>query len=141
MKEFEDAFEYSETEDQAEAIIDCEARHGVAASHGRLLCGDVGYCKTEVAQCARLLGDQRQQAGCGSGRRRRCLPFSTGKTFKQRLPPFPVKVEMISRFARPRQIKKILERVATGKVRPPGSVRTACSRRREVRDLAVLVGG
>ncbi len=115
MKEFEDAFEYSETEDQAQAIADVKRDMEGQLPMDRLLCGDVGYGKTEVAMRAafKALSDNKQVAVLAPTT---VLAFQHYETFKQRFAAFPVKVEMISRFRTPKQVKEILERVAVGKV-------------------------
>jgi transcription-repair coupling factor (superfamily II helicase) len=115
MKEFEDAFEYNETEDQAQAIVDVKRDMESQLPMDRLLCGDVGYGKTEVAMRAafKALSDNKQVAVLAPTT---VLAFQHYETFKQRFAAFPVKVEMISRFRTPKQIKEILERVAVGKV-------------------------
>ena len=115
MKEFEDAFEYNETEDQAQAIVDVKRDMESQLPMDRLLCGDVGYGKTEVAMRAafKALSDNKQVAVLAPTT---VLAFQHYETFKQRFAAFPVKVEMISRFRSNKQIKEILERVAVGKV-------------------------
>ncbi len=115
MKEFQDAFEYSETEDQGQAIIDVKRDMESQLPMDRLLCGDVGYGKTEVAMRAafKAVSDNKQVAVLAPTT---VLAFQHYETFKQRFAPFPVNVEMISRFRTPRQIKNILQRVDTGKV-------------------------
>jgi len=115
MKEFEDAFEYNETEDQAQAIADVKCDMESQLPMDRLLCGDVGYGKTEVAMRAafKALSDNKQVAVLAPTT---VLAFQHYETFKQRFAAFPVKVEMISRFRTPKQVKEILERTAVGKV-------------------------
>jgi transcription-repair coupling factor (superfamily II helicase) len=115
MREFEDAFEYSETEDQAQAIVDVKRDMESEQPMDRLLCGDVGYGKTEVAMRAafKAINDNKQVAVLAPTT---VLAFQHYETFKQRFAAFPVTVEMISRFRSPRQQKEILERVASGKV-------------------------
>ena len=115
MKEFEDAFEYNETEDQAQAIADVKRDMESQLPMDRLLCGDVGYGKTEVAMRAafKALSGNKQVAVLAPTT---VLVFQHYETFKQRFAAFPVKVEMISRFRTAKQIKEILERTAVGKV-------------------------
>ncbi|MBI1740065.1 MAG: transcription-repair coupling factor [Acidobacteriales bacterium] len=115
MKEFEDAFEYSETEHQAEAIIDVKRDMESQLPMDRLLCGDVGYGKTEVAMRAafKAISDNKQVAVLAPTT---VLAFQHYETFKQRFNTFPVTVEMISRFRSSKQIKEILQRVEAGKV-------------------------
>ncbi len=115
MKEFEDAFEYNETEDQAQAIADVKRDMESQLPMDRLLCGDVGYGKTEVAMRAafKALSDNKQVAVLAPTT---VLAFQHYETFKQRFAPFPLTVEMISRFRTAKQIKEILQRVEAGKV-------------------------
>jgi transcription-repair coupling factor (superfamily II helicase) len=115
MKEFEDAFEYNETDDQAQAIADVKRDMESQLPMDRLLCGDVGYGKTEVAMRAafKALSDNKQVAVLAPTT---VLAFQHYETFKQRFAPFPLTVEMISRFRTAKQVKEILQRVEAGKV-------------------------
>jgi len=115
MREFEDAFEYSETEDQAQAIADLKRDMESPQPMDRLLCGDVGYGKTEVAMRAafKAINDNKQVAVLAPTT---VLVFQHFETFKQRFAAFPVTIEMISRFRSAKQQKEILQRVETGKV-------------------------
>ena len=115
VREFEDAFEFNETEDQAQAITD--VMHDMESSQpmDRLLCGDVGYGKTEVAMRAafKAVGDNKQVAVLAPTT---VLAFQHYETFKQRFGPFPVTIEMISRFRSPKQQKEILQKAEGGKI-------------------------
>ncbi len=115
MHEFEDAFEYSETDDQAQAITDVKRDMESSQPMDRLLCGDVGYGKTEVAMRAafKAISDNKQVAALAPTT---VLAFQHYETFKQRFAAFPITVEMISRFRTPKQQKEILQRVEAGKV-------------------------
>src|SRR5229473_407361 len=115
MREFEDAFEYSETDDQALAITDIKRDMESSLPMDRLLCGDVGYGKTEVAMRAafKAINDNKQVAVLAPTT---VLAFQHYETFKQRFATFPVQIEMISRFRSPKQQKEILQRVEAGKV-------------------------
>jgi transcription-repair coupling factor (superfamily II helicase) len=115
IREFEDAFEFSETEDQAQAIVDVMRDMESTLPMDRLLCGDVGYGKTEVAMRAafKAVSDNKQVAVLAPTT---VLAFQHFETFKQRFGPFPVTIEMISRFRNPRQQKEILERLEAGKI-------------------------
>jgi len=115
MREFEDAFEYSETEDQALAITDVKRDMESSLPMDRLLCGDVGYGKTEIAMRAafKAINDNKQVAALAPTT---VLAFQHYETFKQRFAAFPVSIEMISRFRSPKQQKEILQRVEAGKV-------------------------
>jgi transcription-repair coupling factor (superfamily II helicase) len=115
MHEFEDAFPYNETEDQGMAIADVKRDMESSQPMDRLLCGDVGYGKTEVAMRAafKAVNDNRQVAVLAPTT---VLAFQHFETFKQRFAAFPVTIEMISRFRTAKQQKEILQKVETGKV-------------------------
>jgi transcription-repair coupling factor (superfamily II helicase) len=115
MREFEDAFEYSETEDQDQAIKDVKRDMESQQPMDRLLCGDVGYGKTEVAMRAafKAIHDNKQIAVLAPTT---VLAFQHFETFKQRFAAFPVTIEMISRFRSAKQQKEILQKVEAGRV-------------------------
>ena len=115
MREFEDAFEYSETDDQDLAITDVKRDMESTQPMDRLLCGDVGYGKTEIAMRAafKAVTDNKQVAVLAPTT---VLAFQHSETFKQRFAAFPVTIEMISRFRTPKQQKEILQKVEAGKV-------------------------
>jgi transcription-repair coupling factor (superfamily II helicase) len=115
MKEFEDAFEFTETEDQAQAIVDVKSDMESGRPMDRLLCGDVGYGKTEVAMRAafKALSDNKQVAVLAPTT---VLAFQHYETFKQRFAAFPITIEMISRFRSPKQQKEILQKLEAGKI-------------------------
>jgi transcription-repair coupling factor (superfamily II helicase) len=115
MHEFEDAFDYNETDDQISAIADIKSDMESTQPMDRLLCGDVGYGKTEVAMRAafKAVLDGKQVAVLTPTT---VLCFQHFESFKRRFANFPVTVEMISRFRTAKEKKEILERVADGKV-------------------------
>jgi transcription-repair coupling factor (superfamily II helicase) len=115
VREFEDAFEFSETEDQAQAIADVTRDMESTQPMDRLLCGDVGYGKTEVAMRAafKAVSDNRQVALLAPTT---VLAFQHYETFKQRFAAFPVTIEMISRFRNAKQQKEILQKTEAGKI-------------------------
>jgi transcription-repair coupling factor (superfamily II helicase) len=115
MREFEDTFEFSETEDQETAIADVKRDMESTQPMDRLLCGDVGYGKTEIAMRAafKAISDNKQVAVLAPTT---VLAFQHYETFKQRFAAFPVAIEMISRFRSPKQQKEILQKVEAGKV-------------------------
>jgi transcription-repair coupling factor (superfamily II helicase) len=115
FREFEDAFEFNETEDQAQAIKDVIKDMESSQPMDRLLCGDVGYGKTEVSMRAafKAIGDNKQVAVLAPTT---VLAFQHFETFKQRFAPFPVTIEMISRFRTPKQQKEILQKTEAGKI-------------------------
>ncbi len=113
--EFEDAFEFSETEDQMNAILDVKRDMEATTPMDRLLCGDVGYGKTEVAMRAtfKAVQDGRQVAVLAPTT---VLAFQHFNTFKQRFAAFPLKIDMLSRFRTPKQIKESLARLEAGEL-------------------------
>src|SRR4030088_103903 len=115
VREFEDAFEFSETEDQAQAISDVIRDMESSQPMDRLLCGDVGYGKTEVAMRAafKAVSDNKQVAVLAPTT---VLAFQHYETFKQRFAAFPVTIEMISRFRNAKQQKEILQKTEAGKI-------------------------
>jgi len=115
QKELEDSFPYVETEDQASAIKDIKRDMERARPMDRLLCGDVGYGKTEVAVRAafKAVLDGKQVAMLVPTT---VLAQQHYETFCQRLAAFPVKVEMLSRFRTHREQTEILLRLALGEV-------------------------
>ncbi len=115
QREFEDAFDYNETDDQAAAIVDIKHDMESTMPMDRLLCGDVGYGKTEVAMRAafKAVQDNRQVAVLAPTT---VLAFQHFETFKRRFAAFPIGIEMISRFRTARQQKEIVEKVEQGKI-------------------------
>ena len=115
QREFEEAFEYTETPDQLTAIGDIKHDMESDRPMDRLVCGDVGFGKTEVAMRAlfKALGDGKQAAVLAPTT---VLAFQHYETFRQRFAAFPVEIEMLTRFRTARQQKEIVERVAAGKV-------------------------
>ncbi len=115
QREFEDAFDFTETDDQISAIADIKRDMESTLPMDRLLCGDVGYGKTEVAMRAafKAVQDGRQVAVLTPTT---ILSFQHFETFKSRFRQFPITVEMISRFRTPKEQKLILERVENGRV-------------------------
>ena len=95
MREFEDAFEYNPTDDQVAAVEDIKRDMEGAQPMDRLLCGDVGYGKTEVAMRAayKAVNDSKQVTVLAPTT---VLAFQHYETFKRRFAAFPVNIEMIS---------------------------------------------
>jgi transcription-repair coupling factor (superfamily II helicase) len=138
MREFEDAFEYSETEDQDLAITDVKRDMESTQPMDRLLCGDVGYGKTEIAMRAafKAVTDNKQVAVLAPTT---VLAFQHYETFKQRFAAFPVTIEMISRFRTPKQQKEILQKVEAGKVDVLIGTHRLLSKDVKFADLGLLV--
>ena len=111
QKELEASFPYDETPDQLTAIEDVRGDMEAASPMDRLICGDVGYGKTEVAIRAafKCVQDGKQVAVLVPTT---ILAQQHGHTFRERLADFPVRVEVLSRFRTPKEIKAVLERLA-----------------------------
>ncbi len=116
--EFEDAFDFNETDDQITAIADIKRDMESTQPMDRLLCGDVGYGKTEVAMRAafKAVQDGKQVAVLTPTT---VLSFQHYESFKKRFANFPVNVEMISRFRTPKEQKAHPRKSRTGKSRHP----------------------
>ena len=115
QKELEDLFPYVETDDQRRAIADIKRDMELPRPMDRLLCGDVGYGKTEVALRAvfKAVMDGKQVAMLVPTT---VLAQQHYETFLHRLAAFPVKVEMLSRFRSPREQDEILLALAIGEI-------------------------
>jgi transcription-repair coupling factor (superfamily II helicase) len=113
--ELESSFPYVETDDQVKALTDIKRDMETPRPMDRLLCGDVGYGKTEVALRAafKAVMDGRQVAVLVPTT---VLAQQHYDTFRQRLSAFPVTVEMLSRFRTPREQSQILYALAQGAV-------------------------
>jgi len=114
-REFEAAFEFEETPDQARAIDDVLADMQKKRPMDRLVCGDVGYGKTEVAVRAafKAVEDKKQVAVLVPTT---VLAAQHAKTFQRRFKDYPITVEVVSRFNSPDETRDILQRAREGKV-------------------------
>jgi transcription-repair coupling factor (superfamily II helicase) len=115
QREFEDAFEFAETKDQRAAINDIRRDMESEQPMDRLLCGDVGFGKTEVVMRSafKALGDGKQVAVLAPTT---VLAFQHFETFKKRFQSFPVRIDMLSRFRSPKELKVTIDDIAEGKV-------------------------
>ncbi len=115
QQDLEASFPYVETEDQLKAINEVKRDMERPRPMDRLLCGDVGYGKTEVALRAafKAVMDGKQVAMLVPTT---VLAQQHYETFRQRLAAFPVEVEMLSRFRSPREQDEIILRTALGEV-------------------------
>ncbi len=115
QKEFEESFLYPETPDQITAATDIKDDMASDRPMDRLLCGDVGYGKTELAMRAAFKAVQ-------AGKQVTILVPTTvlsvqhGRTFRERFADFPVRVEVLNRFATPKETKMTLQDARKGKV-------------------------
>ena len=115
QREFEDGFEYVLTADQETAIEDVKQDMEQPTPMDRLLCGDVGYGKTEVAMRAafKAVMEGKQAAVLTPTT---VLAYQHYDTFRSRFAPFPVKVELLSRFRSAKEQKEVAKRVESGEV-------------------------
>ena len=138
QKEFEDSFDYNETDDQLSAIRAIKYDMESPMPMDRLLCGDVGYGKTEVAMRAafKAVQDGKQVAVLTPTT---VLSFQHFETFKKRFAQFPINVDMISRFRTAKEQKDIVARVETGKVDILIGTHRLLSKDIKFQDLGLLV--
>ncbi len=115
QREFEDDFEFEETDDQLRCIEEIKADMQKPEAMDRLLCGDVGYGKTEVAARAifKCISEGKQAAMLVPTT---ILANQQYNTLKERFEKFPFKVEMLSRFRTQAEQKKIVEDIKKGSV-------------------------
>jgi|SoiMethySBSTD1v2_1073268.scaffolds.fasta_scaffold00218_48 transcription-repair coupling factor (superfamily II helicase) len=138
QEEFESAFPYELTPDQATAIVDIKRDMEAPTPMDRLLCGDVGYGKTEVAMRAafKAVMDGKQVAVLAPTT---VLAFQHEKTLRDRFAGFPVMIEMVSRFRTKQEIKEILAHLALGKVDVIVGTHRLLSKDVQFKDLGLLV--
>jgi transcription-repair coupling factor (superfamily II helicase) len=115
QQEFEDAFEFDLTRDQVDALASVKSDMEAARPMDRLLCGDVGYGKTEVAMRAafKAVMDGKQVALLAPTT---VLAFQHYTTFQRRFTSFPARIQLLSRFRSPKEQKQILEDLESGRV-------------------------
>ena len=138
QQEFEDAFPYTETDDQLQAIRDIKADMEQPRPMDRLLCGDVGYGKTEVALRAAMkcILDGKQAAILVPTT---VLAQQHYATAIDRFRAFPVTVEVLSRFRTPAQVKDVLARVKEGRVDLLIGTHKLLAKNVEFKDLGLLI--
>ena len=115
QREFDEAFEFEETADQLKAIEDVKQDMKKAVPMERLVCGDVGYGKTEVAMRAafRAASHSKQVAVLAPTT---ILALQHLDTFQKRFAAFPLRIDMLSRFKKPAQQKEALKNLEKGKI-------------------------
>ncbi|MBM7614781.1 transcription-repair coupling factor [Alkaliphilus hydrothermalis] len=138
QKQFEDLFPFEETPDQLRCIEEIKGDMERERPMDRLLCGDVGYGKTEVAirSAFKAVMDNKQVAVLVPTT---ILAQQHFNTFKQRFSGFPIKVEMLSRFKSPAQQKKILEDARTGNIDVVIGTHRILSKDLAFKDLGLLI--
>jgi transcription-repair coupling factor (superfamily II helicase) len=138
QRELEDAFPYSETRDQLTAIEEVKRSMESPNPMDRLLCGDVGYGKTEIAVRAafKAVMDGKQVAVLVPTT---LLAEQHHVTFSERYAPFPVRVAMLSRFLSRAEQARVLDEVAEGKVDVVIGTHRLLSGDVKFKDLALLI--
>ncbi|HZA60929.1 MAG TPA: DEAD/DEAH box helicase, partial [Actinomycetota bacterium] len=138
QRELEDAFPYRETRDQLVAIDDVKRDMEETKPMDRLICGDVGYGKTEIAVRAafKAVMDGKQVAVLVPTT---LLAEQHHVTFSERFAPFPVTVAMLSRFLSPAEERRVIEDVAAGKVDIVIGTHRLLSKDVRFKDLGLLV--
>ncbi len=138
QEEFEGAFEFDLTVDQATAVADIKRDMESSTPMDRLLCGDVGYGKTEVAMRAafKAVMDGKQVAFLAPTT---VLAAQHLKTLTERFAAFPAKIDMVSRFRTKLQIKETLEALAAGRLDVIVGTHRLLSKDVHFKDLGLLV--
>lgn len=138
QKEFEELFPYEETEDQLHAIEDTKRDMESTKIMDRLICGDVGFGKTEIAIRAafKAVSDGKQVAVLVPTT---ILAQQHYNTFSMRLRDFPFTVELLSRFRTPADSKKVIEKVRTGRVDILIGTHRILSKDVEFKNLGLLI--
>jgi transcription-repair coupling factor (superfamily II helicase) len=138
QKEFEEQFEFDETPDQLSALVQIKGDLESPEPMDRLLCGDVGYGKTELAMRAafKVAQEGRQVAVLTPTT---VLSFQHWNTFRQRMASFPMRIEMLSRFRSVSEQKAVVADVEAGKVDIVIGTHRLLSKDVNFRDLGLLV--
>jgi transcription-repair coupling factor (superfamily II helicase) len=138
QREMEAAFPYAETADQAKAIEETKADMEAQAPMDRLVCGDVGFGKTEVAIRAvfKAVQDGKQAAVLVPTT---LLASQHFQTFSDRFAGYPVRVEMLSRFLTPAQGRRVIDGLADGSVDVVIGTHRLLSSELVFKDLGLLV--
>jgi transcription-repair coupling factor (superfamily II helicase) len=138
QREIEEAFPYQETPDQAKAIVDVKADMEQTPPMDRLVCGDVGFGKTEVAIRAafKAVQDSKQVAVLVPTT---LLAQQHLQTFSDRFAGYPVRVEVLSRFLTPAQARKVVRGLADGSVDVVIGTHRLLSGDVKFKDLGLLV--
>jgi transcription-repair coupling factor (superfamily II helicase) len=138
QQELESAFPYSETPDQLQAIEDVKSDLTQTRPMDRLICGDVGFGKTEVAVRAAfkvVQEDQQVAILCPTT----VLAQQHWNTFRERMSAFPLKIEMLSRFRNPKEIKQVVNGLREGNVDIVIGTHRLLSKDIEFRNLGLLI--
>lgn len=138
QSEFEESFPYEETEDQLEAVADIKRDMESGKIMDRLICGDVGYGKTEVALRAafKAINDSRQVAFLVPTT---ILANQHYMNIKERFSSYPIRAEMLSRFRTPLQQKQIIKELKSGGIDLVVGTHRLLSKDIEFKDLGLVI--
>ena len=138
QRDFEAAFEYEETPDQLNCIREIKHDMERTVPMDRLLCGDVGFGKTEVALRAafKCVADSKQ---CALLCPTTILAWQHFQTVTKRFEGYPIRVELLSRFRTPKQQKEILERLKRGEIDMVVGTHRLVQKDVEFRDLGLAI--
>ena len=138
QKQFEDKFPYQETEDQLRCIKEVKQDMESQRPMDRLLCGDVGYGKTEVAIRAafKAVMDQKQVAYLVPTT---VLAQQQYEEFKNRMADFPIRVEILNRFKSAKYQKEVIKKLALGEVDVVIGTHRLLSKDVEFKDIGLLI--
>ena len=136
--QFEDQFPYQETDDQLRCIEEVKKDMESQKPMDRLLCGDVGYGKTEVAIRAafKAVMDHKQVAYLVPTT---VLAGQQYEEFKERMKDFPIKVEILNRFKSPKYQKEVIKKLALGEVDIVIGTHRLLSKDVEFKDIGLLI--
>jgi transcription-repair coupling factor (superfamily II helicase) len=138
QQEFDDAFEFELTRDQVDALMSVKTDMEAPRPMDRLLCGDVGYGKTEVAMRAafKAVMDGKQAAILAPTT---VLAFQHYNTLRQRFTAFPVRIQLLSRFRSPKEQKQVLEGLETGHIDVVVGTHRLLSKDVQFKDLGLVI--
>lgn len=138
QKQFEDSFPYAETEDQLRCIEETKKDMEQPRPMDRLLCGDVGYGKTEVAIRAafKAVMDQKQVAYLVPTT---VLANQQYESFKQRMEDFAIRVELLNRFRTKKEQDEVIRKLKLGEVDVVIGTHRILSKDVEFKDLGLLI--
>lgn len=139
MKQFEDEFAYVETEDQLKAIAAVKQDMCSQKAMDRLICGDVGYGKTEVAMRAafKAVVDGRKQVAVLVPTT--VLAMQHYDTFSERMSPFGIRLGVLSRFRTPKETKQTLKALEEGQVDIVVGTHKLVQKEIQFRDLGLII--
>ena len=138
QKEFEERFEYQETDDQLRCTEEIKADMERQAPMERLLCGDVGFGKTEVAlrSVFKCVMDSKQ---CAILVPTTILAWQHYNTMLKRFGNYPINIEMLSRFRSPKQQKEIVKKLKTGQIDVVVGTHRLVQKDIEFKDLGLVI--